>query len=503
MNVVWFKRDLRVHDHAPLAAAAAHGPVVPLYVIEPEYWGLPDTSKRQFEFVQHSLKALNQSLSQLGQPLWLYSGSVVAVLEALRQRFGTVTLFSHMETGNGWTFERDLAVKRWAQATATPWHEYRQHGVVRGLQNRGGWAEQWETLMAEPEAALPNLTGPGQGPWEWQTPSFSDHSACQVQAGGEQAGLATLDSFLSERGRDYRQAMSSPLEAADACSRLSPHLALGTVSLRRVLNQARQARAVQADATYRRSLQSFDKRLHWHCHFIQKLESEPRLEFEPLHRGFSGLKPEAPDAEVVERWIEGHTGWPFVDACMRSLKATGWLNFRMRAMVVALSAYHLWQPWRAPALKLAQRFVDYEPGIHFSQVQMQSGTTGINVNRIYNPIKQSMDQDPDGTFIRRWVPELAGYTGEWVHQPWRAPVGLQRRMGALIGQDYSSPIADPIQAAREAKAKLTDWIRGHDLKPEAARVLRQHGSRMRQTRPKYTTPPAQVEQGAFDFGDPS
>ena len=89
-------------------------------------------------------------------------------------------------------------------------------------------------------------------------------------------------------------------------------------------------------------------------------------------------------------------------------------------MLVALSSYHLWQPWQTPAHRLAQRFVDYEPGIHYSQFQMQSGTTGINVNRMYNPIKQSRDQDPDGSFIRRWVPELAGYSKDWIHEPWRA-----------------------------------------------------------------------------------
>lgn len=151
---------------------------------------------------------------------------------------------------------------------------------------------------------------------------------------------------------------------------------------------------------------------------MQKLESEPRIEFENMHRACNGLRDPIPDPHRLDAWRQGHTSVPFVDACMCALIHTGWINFRMRAMLMSFSAYPLWLHWRGPGLHLARVFTDYESGIHWSRVQMQSGTTGIDRLRIYNPVKQSQDQDPDGVFIRRWVPELAAVPDARIHSPW-------------------------------------------------------------------------------------
>lgn len=498
MNLVWFKRDLRCDDHEPLARAS-QGSVLPLYVIEPEYWLQPDTSQRQYRFLLDSLSDLAGQLAARGQPLWVRVGDAVSIIDELIRTQGIEAVYSHEETGNGWTFARDRALAGVLRQRGVPWHEYRQHGVVRGLRQRINWASQWEALMAAPHWPVGDLRGPGAGPLEMPPDlPMSDTTPSRVQRGGSAAGQRALDGFLAERGREYTTAMSSPLSAGRACSRISPHLALGTLSLRRTVYQLRRTEA--ADNTWARSYRSLDKRLHWHCHFMQKLESEPRMEYEPLHRGFMDLKPDPTDPVVLQRWIDGETGWPFVDACMRSLAATGWMNFRMRAMVVALNAYHLWQPWQAAAHKLAQRFVDYEPGIHYSQIQMQSGTTGINVNRMYNPIKQSRDQDPEGEFIRRWVPELAGYNSTWIHEPWKAPTNIQRASGGRLGEVYPEPIADPVQSARQARDKMRAYLHAHDLAQEAQRVLATHGSKMKQPRRRAVSP-AVAPQQAMDFGD--
>ncbi len=127
---------------------------------------------------------------------------------------------------------------------------------------------------------------------------------------------------------------------------------------------------------YAASLQSFEGRLHWHCHFIQKLESEPAIEQRNVHRGFDGLRNEGEltdeERRRLEAWCTGRTGFPFVDACMRSLIATGWINFRMRAMLVSFASYQLWLHWRATGEHLARQFLDYEPGIHWPQVRSTS-----------------------------------------------------------------------------------------------------------------------------------
>ncbi|AJI60001.1 FAD binding domain of DNA photolyase family protein [Francisella tularensis subsp. holarctica LVS] len=164
-------------------------------------------------------------------------------------------------------------------------------------------------------------------------------------------------------------------------------------------------------------MRSFLSRLRWHCHFMQKLEDQPSIEYENLHSAYDQLRTELLNQQCFEAWKTGNTGYPMIDACMRALIATRWLNFRMRAMLMSFASYHLWLDWRVTSLYLAGLFTDYEPGIHYSQVQMQSGTTGINSIRIYNPIKQSIDQYPNVEFIRRWLPELENVSNENIHTP--------------------------------------------------------------------------------------
>jgi deoxyribodipyrimidine photo-lyase len=364
------------------------------------------------------------------------------------------------------------------------WHESHQDGVVRRLDSRDGWSRRWAQAMAGPALAAPRLAGPRlvSDPLPaWPAgPGGKDEG--DFQAGGRNAGLVLLDTFLHRRGEDYARGMSSPLSAGQACSRLSPHLAWGTLSPREAhLALTRRQAEVAMDpalAGWRRPLAAFEARLAWRGHFMQKLESAPALEWENLHPALADAR-QSVDPTLFEPWCQGRTGLPLVDACMRSLAATGWLNFRMRAMLAAFACYHLWQPWRHAGLHLARLFTDYEPGIHWSQMQMQSGSTGINAFRIYNPVKQSLDQDPQGRFIRRWVPELAEVPAEWFHTPWRMSPDLQSRCGCHIGRDYPAPIVDHELAAREARARLHQAYRGEAARAASQRVMQQLGIRKR------------------------
>ncbi len=478
MQVVWFKRDLRISDHRPLFEAALRdGPVVPLFIVEEEILQAPDSSALHWDFQRAALHDLDRQLRALGAPLIIRQGEAVAVLEEIRRDHGIAHLWAHEETGNGITYARDRRVRRWARDSGVPFTEFPQNGVVRRLKSRDGWSQLWEKRMAEGVTPTPVYLPPHG----LATVALEPAAAARATRRDAQE---TLESFLAGRGLRYTREMSSPVSAEMSCSRLSEYLAWGLCSMREVVQQTRHRAARLASEAapeaklWRQSLRSFDARLHWHCHFMQKLEDEPRIEFENMVRAYDGLREGEFCRERFEAWKQGRTGFPFIDACMRYLVANGWINFRMRAMLVSFASYDLWLHWREPALYLAQLFRDYEPGIHYSQFQMQSGTTGINTLRMYNPTKQGIDQDPDGSFIRRWVPELAGEPE--VHQPRR-------------------PTVDHVAAVAYARKRLGEIRRLDSSRTEARSVAQRHGSRKRTPgrRPR-TTPPA--EQGTL-FGD--
>ena len=460
LQIVWFKRDLRVDDHRPLLEAAARGPVLPLYVVEPELWQQPDASERQWLFCRESLIELRQALAALGQPLVLRSGDVVQVLERARRQFGIDGLWSHEETGNGWTYQRDKRVAAWARAHGIQWLEIPQFGVIRRLRSRQGWAQRWEKQMGEPIAPAPaslqslDDLDPGAIP-DRPTDGLPPDPCPLRQTGGRSMALLALEDFLNNRSPHYSRSISSPNTAFRGCSRLSAYLAWGCLSMREVIQRSRQFRG--------RGVSSFESRLHWHCHFIQKLESEPRIEWDDFHPFMRGIR--EVDADRLEAWSEGRTGVPFVDACMRALKAHGWINFRMRAMLMSFASYNLWLPWRDSGLHLARQFVDYEPGIHWSQCQMQSGSTSINTIRIYNPIKQGMDHDPQGVFIRQWCPELKDVSTIHIHEPW------------MLGGGRSAPIVDVTTSMQLAKDRIWEIRRSAGFDRHADAIQRMHGSR--------------------------
>jgi deoxyribodipyrimidine photo-lyase len=460
--LVWFKRDLRMRDHAPLARAAHCERAIGLVLIEPEWLSSPECDPRHVAFLLDCVAPLQRELAQRGLPLLVRMGGAVEVLEGLRREFGITHLLSHEETGPGWSYARDIAVGRWARASGVQWQEFAQTGVVRRLRSRAGWAALWAQRMNAAEAPQAAGFRSFVGLQSDRLPSLRElgvnRPVTSQPPAGERAAWSTLDSFLAGRGRDYRRAMSSPITAQEGCSRLSAHLAYGTLSMRSV-HQATEARiAATEDRALAYGLRGFASRLRWHCHFMQKLEDEPALEWRNVARSVDGLRAgdgvndQPIDRERLDAWTEGRTGFPMVDACMRQLRATGWLNFRMRAMLVSFAAYHLWLHWREPGLFLARQFLDFEPGIHWSQMQMQSGTTGINTLRVYSPAKQASDHDPHGRYVLHWVPEL--------------------------GTDaYPGPIVDERAAVAAAKQKLYALRGTAQARAEAGAIQNKHGSR--------------------------
>ena len=309
----------------------------------------------------------------------------------------------------------------------------------------------------------------------------------EAQAGGERRALGTLRTFLGRRARGYSGGISSPNSSWTSCARLSAYLAWGHISLRSVVQATwaaqerrraeKKARGAGAGAgagagggggSWLKSLAAFQSRLRWRSHFMQKFEDEPSMEHEDVVAAFRGLRRQPGDwnEEHYDAWASGNTGFPLVDACMRCLERSGWLNFRMRAMVVSFAVHNLHLDWVRITPLLARLFLDYEPGIHYAQVQMQSATTGINAIRVYDVVKQQRDQDPQGTFVRKYVPELRGLPPALLAEP--PPT-----------ESYPGPIVDAKATAKRSRDAIAAIRRTDAARAQAARVLKKHGSRKR------------------------
>ncbi len=431
-SVFWIKKNLRFNDNPALYLANKSGPIIILVPIEPSIWTAPDTSDRHLYFYLNVISDLSKQLLKSGLKIYWIESEMIHVLEELKKQIGHFNLYSNLETGNLISFKRDKEVKFWCDKNSIHWLQPRQNNVIRNLDNRDLWTKHWRSFMGKSCLPPPDfnkmffnksdqLTNPfnilnGESPNVFISKLKLKNQICKVPKillpqNPRLEALNILKSFLYERARDYQSGMSSPISSQDSCSRLSPYITWGVLSIREVYKELNLAKEfwkrehLPIREKMLKNLNSFEKRLHWRCHFIQKLETEPEIEFRCIHPHMRELRNECeqPDSEKFLAWKNSKTGIDFVDACMNFLTHNGWLNFRMRAMLMSFASYNLWLHWKLTGEHLAKLFMDYEPGIHWPQVQMQSGTTGINTIRIYNPIKQQKEYDPDLEFTRRWT----------------------------------------------------------------------------------------------------
>ena len=489
-NIVWFKRDLRLTDHTPLFnALSSERPTILLYIFEPSLLNNPHYSERHWRFVWQSLECMNETLAHHEHQISVMQGEALECFQEIQSKYRIDTVYSHQEIGLNCTFERDRLLKGWFDTQGIAWQESQQGAVLRGLANREDWDKNWSLIMRspilEPQINSEHLHTVDSKQINHSFSPLSSWTSLSsgMQTGGSKLAWLTLHDFFNRRGKDYYRSISSPIRSRNACTRLSPYLAWGNISLREVYQELLKHWHVPG---FRRSLIALSSRLHWHCHFIQKFESECEMEFRCTNTAYEALLSQSCDTDQkhLMAWKAGNTGFPLVDACMRCLHYTGYINFRMRAMLVSFLTHHMNMDWREGVTHLAQLFLDFEPGIHYAQFQMQAGVTGINTIRIYNPIKQAQEHDSDGEFVKKWVPELQQVPVPLIFEPWKM-TQMEAAMYQLEQHSpYLAPIFDINERARDARERLWSWKKRADVQSEGARVLAKH---VRQTNKRATS----------------
>ena len=479
INIVWLKRDIRSQDHLPLYLAEQSSlPYLIVFLFEPSIIQYPDTSIRHLQFQYQSILQLNKKLKVYKKEVLTFYTEALTAFCYINNHYSIKNIFSYQESGIQLTYERDKAVAKYCKENNIEWHEFKRDGIVRAIKNRQGWDKQWFVYMHS--SIIKNT---------YTIREFEDlknefpindilfqqlnNYPKEFQPAGEDFAFKYLQTFVAERGKNYSKHISKPLESRTSCIRISPYLSWGNISIK----QAYQfIYAAKSNSSFSAALSNSLTRLKWHCHFIQKFEVECSYETQCINVGFELLE-HSKNNDYIEAWKLGCTGFPLVDACMVCLQKTGWINFRMRAMLVSFFCHHLYQDWRLGTYHLAQLFLDYEPGIHYPQFQMQAGTTGINTVRMYNPIKQSKDHDPNGVFIKKWLPQLQNVPLQFIHEPYMMTMIEQQLCATIIGEHYPSPIIDIESSGKAARANIWGHRKNEIVKQENKRILFTHTRR--------------------------
>ena len=478
----WFRYDLRTKDNQSFFDSLCSDKNILIYIFDEDIIKSNTYSSFHHNFIINSLNDLESALlKNFNAPLNIYYGKSLHILKSLIDKYPIDKVHSNQIYRGESFVQIDNNCLKFFKSKGIEWNITNQFGIQRENRNRSTWSSDWNKFMRS-KLYQPTKTNCNfLRDYKIQISNLKLPNVLDgdIQKGGTYQAMSLIDSFLSKRGEKYQSQMSSPITAESSCSRLSPHISFGTISLRDIYQSTMKSLELENSNDKKKSLRSFKSRLAWHCHFIQKFYDQPSIEKENMSTSYNGLRENDFNEKYFKAWTEGQTGYPFIDACMRYLKSHGWINFRMRAMLVSFASYQLWLDWRVTSKYLSKYFTDYEPGIHYSQFQMQSGTTGINTLRIYNPLKQSYDHDPQGYFIKKWVPELSDIPNKYIHEPWTMTPIESKCLNFEINKSYTDRIVDNVLSTRSAKEKMWAIKKSKKAREEATEIVQRHASMKR------------------------
>lgn len=456
LQVVWFRRDIRLHDHQPLVEALRYGePILPVYIADPSLWKNSELSVRHLQFIMEGLTELQESFHHRSGTVYVSIQEVEDVLATIYEAFGEFTIHTHEESETPLMKEQNMRVYMWMERQGLQMKEYQQDGVEKGHDHRGTWRKEWNVYMDSPLWRTPTYIPTVD---EKEVPSILSSSIEKMnrlsvggigikygQQGGESLALESLETFFSERSIRYKDDLSDSVASSTSGSRLSPYLAWGNVTMRYVVQRTNEKISSIEDEDHVKQLKAFLSRLFWHSQYKQWLEDDSSIALESINTALDHVRED--NEERFHKWCKGETGIPMIDAAMRLLLKTGWINHQLRAMLISFACHTLGLDWRKPGDYLAGLFLDYVPGIHYSQIQISAGTTDAKSVKVLNPIKLGKHLDPEGAFVRSHIPALKHVPNKYIHQPWK--------YHGFVHIDYSEPVVDVKEANRFAKEVIS------------------------------------------------
>ncbi|OWY20066.1 hypothetical protein C7N43_24420 [Sphingobacteriales bacterium UPWRP_1] len=482
INIVWFTNDLRLDDHAPLYYAAQTGlPVLLLYCFDPQLLQHPTFGSRHGWFALHALQEMQLQLHPFKHIIYTPHIEIRTALELLADHYQIINVFLHKpQAAMQHVRQQHYAAQQFCRQKNIQWQAFNHAGLFDEVSGTPDWEAKWKTDMLQMPYSihLPDITTlklptaisaalyARAIPKEFKKGEKPFLPDTTLQTPGPANAARLLDSFVQNRASGYRSLRKQAFAAQTASGRLSAHLAFGNISVRQVYRRIRQARATSA---FPSELTAFADMLKLRSFCLQQFNLHPNLEYENLNYVVNGIRIKWNETQF-EKFTEAKTGFPLTDAAVLCLKQTGYLNHRLRALLASFVTLHLWLDWRKAAPWFARHMTDFEPGIFYWYMQIISGCTGVFPAWVANPAREARKIDPNGLFIKQWLPQFMQVPGALCGNPQAMSALEQKMYHCEPGKNYPFMMISPETTGEFAATELQRIYSKHIAVKETARL---------------------------------